>query len=161
MSDDFQGLVAKLWASLGLPAPVFRTKNRIVLNIDRIAVELAESPDGGHMILTARAGRLSAEDPMRRAEQVQYILYSNLGSLTSHHACVSVDPKGAESPTVLVQGICSYETAGVAELTSVVQDVVALAEAHAAELTGERSRATGRTPASNQQGLGDTVIFRP
>jgi hypothetical protein len=161
MSEDFQRLVTKLWASLGLPAPVFRAKNRIVLSIDRIDVELAESPDGGHIILTARAGRLSAGDPMRRAEQVQNILYSNLGSLTSHRVCVSVDPKGADDPTVLVQGISAYETAGAAELTGVVQDVVAVAEVHAAELTGERARAAGRTPASNQQAVGDTVIFRP
>jgi hypothetical protein len=140
---------------------VFRTKDRIVLSIDRIEVELAESPDGGHIVATARAGRLSAGDQMRRAEQVQYILYANLGSLASHRACVSVEPKGADDPTVLVQGICPYENAGAAELTSVVQDVVALTEVHAAELTDERSRAARRTPASNQQGIGDTVIFRP
>lgn len=160
MSEDFRKLVTDLWSSLGLKAPTFRSTNQMVLNIDGMDVGLSESPDGRHMLVTGNAGRLSA-DPTRRIGQVQRILELNLAAMTSHRACVSAEPKGADTPAILIQGICSYES-NVGDLTGIVQEVLSLVEAYAPDLRDERGPAGARArgPAKPQP-VDEAVIFRP
>jgi len=159
MSEDFRKLVTDLWSSLGLRAPVFRSRNQMVLNIDGMDIDLSESPDGRHMLVTGNAGRLSA-DPTRRAQQVQQILDLNLATMTRHRACVSAEPKGEDTPAILIQGICSYDTSNVGELTGIVQEVLGLVEGYSPQLRDERGTGA-RRPTSKPPPVDEAVIFRP
>ena len=160
MSNEFRTLVTALWASLGLRPPAFSERPHVVLSIDGFDLELSETPDGRHLLVTGRAGTLSAE-PGRRIRQVQHLLEFNLAAVASHRACVSLAPPDHEAPAVLVQGLCGYETAGAADAIRIIQDVVAVLETHAPELTSGRDAPARQPRPSDPQTAGEAVIFRP
>jgi hypothetical protein len=160
MSVEFKTVVTKLWASLGLPEPVFRQESSIILNVDGTNVELSESQDGRHVVATGTAGQLSA-DPSRRAHQVRRLLQMNLATMATRRACVGVEPKGADTPDVVVRGVAAYDGTRINRLTEVIEDVLFLTEAHQADLKEHSETMAARRRAPGSQPAEDTVIFRP
>jgi hypothetical protein len=160
MSDAFTGEMTRLWGSLGLTAPAFRSETTVVLRIDEIDVVLSETPDGRCVLASARAGRLSGE-PSRRAEQVRGLLQTNLGVLADNRSCVCLDDKSAPHPTVLVRALYPYAARQIDRLKRMIEDVVDMVELHRSSLSDQPMTLAATPRAVAGPAPEESVIFRP
>ncbi len=129
----------------------------IILSIEGTLITLTESGDGRHLIVSSKAGRL-ARDPIVRAMQIRKILGANLGTVSTYRAAVGLDDT-EEDGGVLVTGLFAYDGRSADRLVAVIEDVLALSQAHATEL-----RSTTRSQAQRRDVEQETlhnIIFRP
>ena len=164
MSAQFERTIGDLWASLSLPAPIFSERPTIILTVETTNVLLEESRDGRHINLSSSAGHL-ARDPISRSMQIHDLLASNLASLTSLAATVSIEDTGTTEAEVIVKAVYPYRIGKIGALTTAVQSVLALAQAHVMKLRGSSARPTGYRSSQAERNLAlqeaHSLIFRP
>jgi hypothetical protein len=126
MTDAFRDIVATLWKELGLSPPRFdRNDAAATLTVDGIALTLAPTEDGGHIAVSATAGKLSA-NPAAADEQVARLLAANLVTLPSSRACVGLDDRDSPTPTVMVRAFVPCQAAANDWLVKAISDVAYL-----------------------------------
>jgi hypothetical protein len=163
MSDAFRHVIALLWRRLGLSRPSFQQDDVAVLVTDGIAITLALSADGRHILLSAKAGALSGS-PLVRDQQAARLLKTNLHTLLSSRVCVCLDDQSSQTPAVMVRAVVPCETAFIDSLTEAISDIAHLAAEHGRELGGQFAGALGGPAAPlalpNEGLADDTLVFR-
>lgn len=158
MAEDFEAAITALWGRLKLGTPAFGPNKTALLAVDGINLQLNESADGRHIVISGMAGRL-APNPHRSEAQVRALLKANLGLLKSNRAGLSVDSSDAASP-VRVTSTYAYALKRPELLDRLIEDVLYRVELHAGELTIETTRqAAGSKP--TPQVSHETLIIRP
>jgi hypothetical protein len=161
--DEFRHVIALLWQKLGLSRPSFQADDVAALVVDGLALKLTLTEDGRHILLSAKAGELSA-NPLVREQQVTRLLNTNLHTLLSSRACACVDNRDSQTPAVIVRAVAPCSAQYVDALAEAVSDVAYLAR----EFGGTLSREPGHTavgPAAPRalpsDGLSDDMlVFR-
>ena len=156
MATNFRSVISDFWASIGLESPRFGATNAIYLSLEDGSISLEEEEGERSLLVSAVLGPL-ATDPMRRREQVRWLLQENLVFLASRRACVHAKSGDGSSGIVVASGVHSYDD-GVAELSQLIEDVLFLQGRH----SGELSRSSEPKPrVSPERYERQDVIFHP
>lgn len=158
MAQDFRSVMSELWRKLKLGAPEFGSSHSLPLAVDNLEIDLRESADGRHVIVSGVVGRL-APDAHRREQQVRRLLQANLGFLQSNRAGLALEGS-EETATVQVEAAYPYAANRIELLVGLIEDVLYRLEFHAADLAIEPTQGAAVRPAvmSSTQ---ETFIFRP
>jgi hypothetical protein len=156
MIDGFEALVAKLWNSLNLPPPKLRADGTAALTVDEREVVLALSDNGSQIMVSSKAGQLSA-NPATMDDQIEHLLKSNLPGLLSSRACCRLVEQGAQTPLVMIQATAPCGLGSIDHLVEAIGDV--------AQMSRRYSRELNDAPAPRQIPdefmLSDMMVFRP
>src|SRR5215813_7202503 len=104
MGGDFQTVVAKLWAALGLQRPQFAADGSCYLTVDGLKITLSSGIGGRSIIVSGQAGEVSG-NPAVRADQISRVLKSSLRNLPVTPACVCLDRNSSHEPAIVVRAI--------------------------------------------------------
>lgn len=164
MPGEFPEIIADLWTALGLSLPSFREgDSSATLNVDGIAVTLSESAIRQHLVVSAKAGRLSA-DPAAQERQVAYLLGVGVATLPASRACTCLEDRDSPAPAVMVRAVIPLSVQPGArdhafvmdQLVKAVSDVAYIAREHSRRLQSDGPR--DPLPADLDS---DMVVLRP
>jgi hypothetical protein len=154
--DDFKATINRLWGALGLSIPPrFGEEPSISLTIDGVDLQIAEAPDGRHLIVRAPVDSF-AEDPLTRERQIRDILKANLAHLFNCRAGACLEKDASGRSVLVVEAVYAYAARDINLLGGLIEHALRLREAHAARLGAPQGRGFG--PATAPEG--DALIFR-
>jgi hypothetical protein len=158
MIDGFETVIANLWNALGLglSTPRLRPDGTAALTVDDREVVLAGTHDGAQILVSSKAGQLSA-NPATMDDQVVRLLKSNLPGLLSSRACCRLVDQNAETPAVMIQATAPCGLGGMDRLVEMIGDVTQMAARYSRELND--GPAPRRIP--EELTLEDVMVFRP
>ncbi len=160
MPDAFRDVIAALWRALGLSRPGFEADDVAALQLEGVRITLALSADGRHILLSAKAGALSA-NVLVRDQQVSRLLKTNLHTLSSSRVCACLDESDPQTPSIVVRAALPCEVKFVDPLAEAIADAGHLAKQHARELGGDAGAQPAAAAGTPLEGLSDdTLVFR-
>lgn len=158
--DRFEAAIRALWASLGLARPVMvGSANGTTLTIDGRILKLVPSPDEKHIVITSELGTL-ASDPVVEADQLRRLMRDGFSLVLTKRAALRLQPGERGAPaTVVVEALAPCAAGEIAAMTGRIEDVLFLAEVHAATLDVAH-RGGSRMPSLVGPDLEGSLIFR-